>query len=916
MSEERWLSRVWRGKAPGLANELLARWPSGLSRDIKLDALANRLRDTDAGKSPPGWWASHDALIPILAEVIGQPEAEVRSWIERKARQAPGTWTPPGLLSVTGAKVSEPPSGLWSPLVTEWVEQLERAGGGPLHAWAVFEPGVAGEWMKEWFEHRGWSVVRAVSWAEASKKLRARGRTLVQLTGTRPPDVLPPAAPRGATVCVVASFSLRGAGSTGVASWSSATRWRQQEVPTVGGWALLDAPVRAEIEACSAWFIQHSRPDRRPSDAEIAAIQARMDASLTPGEALMWLDVASDDDPVDAFLARTADVSLETLLGIEREAARRGVGPKRTLGVWRDLVPGGRSAEDTLDDVKRSLARGNVSLAKKLVDGRARAVVDRLVEQRLLQPCVDEGEPADTWLIWPRWLGKELMSRAVGQLASTRDDVGSALLASAEGARAALAELERLVDNEDWDRVHQRLCGDPRHPVSLATTEGMGLALGLRVLDGRHIPAEVAAAAVGALAAARDAVHDGRILPHGDGAASPTAARMAAWALGLRTESPDPRFGPRAAGAMTEEHLNVLADIHQALNRWTRLMGGRGHDPGEISDEARTMAARVFRLGTLLFEAMGVLPVREASDDALWPFQVPAVLRAVSLGGTVLPGKTIGEVLRGQVPGVDVETLASRGDQLLANHDPAALHDTEATGRAVLAMLFRGLAAEAPEARTRKRAIEQVVTTASANFAFVRTEVEGRGGSFFDVARWLWARWNEVAYPDRDIPPVALLRDPDLEGAKALWAAAPATVHREIWRRASEESAFWNVLPSAGWRAWAGAGVDAPLGWARMPSEVLLSLLDGALPNSGYAAAWHRAPGAVIGWLAPRLSADLPRESSARRCLEAAPSVVIPTILGTAPRGGLPREWLQAVVTGRWDGWREAWARLQADSRP
>jgi len=58
-------------------------------------------------------------------------------------------------------------------------------------------------------------------------------------------------------------------------------------------------------------------------------------------------------------------------------------------------------------------------------------------------------------------------------------------------------------------------------------------------------------------------------------------------------------------------------------------------DERPLRAEALELPRRVHRLGSLL-----------GHNRAVWSFQVPALSRAASDGSAILPGKTLGEVLR------------------------------------------------------------------------------------------------------------------------------------------------------------------------------------------------------------------------------------------------------------------------------
>lgn len=914
MTHPGWLDATWTGSRAALGRELHMRWPETLVQDNDAEALANRLGKTDQGTCPQDWWETHAALIPVLADIIARPESDVRAWIDSGTRKTPGPWRPPLLRSVVGARVDEPPKGLWSPFVEAWVERVERGPASTPHAWIRHEPGVSGAWLQEWFEHRGWHFTKAETWEKARSKVRIRSRNVIVLTRAWPLDRGLPSDLPETTICVLAPWEQavpEGAASGG-------RKWYPSDVPTHDGWALLYEPRQRDPRECIRWFLDHCPPERRPDDSTVTGILREWDPEYTPGELLLRLDVALEDDPVTAFLARAPDVGVEDLVGMERGAAERRWSTRRPRDSWKQLVPKATTPEHLLSEVGIALAVKRLEHARKLVEGRPEAVVVRLVEQGVLQPCTDANAPADTWQIWPRWLGAELNRRALAELVRSSTGLGSALLFGQNGTSEALEELRRIARAGDWDQMRRHLDSDPALPEGMAVVEATILTLGHSILDGSTIPRELAGRALEAAGGVRITHGDGRLLAHGDGEASPVAMDLAEWALGHRAFSRDPLFGPWTDETPLEAHVDQCNNFERALMRWSEVASS-----GQVSEkqrlEASAMVRRVYRLGTLLFDARGLL--RRSGEHSIWRFQVPAILRALGTGKRVLPGRSARDLLEEKAQGAT--TLADRAAQLMAHPHPEDFKDLKELEQPFVAAFGLMLMSQAPDAQVLKQAFDDVVRAATSDFTFIRYEIESTGGSFHDAVRWLWSRWNRNSYADSSLPPIALLRRTDLEDARLVWAAAPFTapgqtgqsashpIQEGLWQRASEEPAFWSVLPTSGWRAWALAGNDVEAGWQRMPDEVLFSLLDSGLPRAGVVAAWSRDYHRVMAWLLRALGEGETRASARERCLDAVPPTLVPEVLRRTHGLKLPRRWLQSVVSARMDGWPEAWERMK-----
>ena len=870
MKQEQWLARAAKTSLAEVAGKLHARWPNGLEPGSSIASLANRLRKTDRGEGTAEWWSRHEPLIAVLAEIIARPESEVREWIGNVSSAPASAWSPPGLRNVVAARVDQPPPGLWSTRLRPWVDQVEHEETSVRHGWLTYEPGVAGEWLIAWFQRRGWVVLQAADWKAAMRGLRPRARNLVRLIGPLPADQPPPIAPQGKTVCVLSTHRLAALGAADSAHVRS-VGWGPPATSVVSGWAALDEPQLTRPDSCAAWFAEHSRPERRLPDTRINEILREFGMASTPGELLLLLDVAGDPDPVSGLLARNPVVDGDMLRRMEAEAVRRGIGGRRSLRTWTELVPATRTADEVLVDVRRSLSAGNPPQARRLAEGRPSALIEGLVALHVLQPCNEPEVPAGMWRIWPRWLAALLAREAVDAVTTEPGGVGAAVLLGEGSAEVGLAAIARAIGAADWDAVGGALRAAEDTIASMATVEATALVLGHHLLDGHAVPVELAEDAIRSLRRLRRTTAGARLIAHGDGVTSATAVTMADWALGRRARISEPEFGSWEDRSGAVAGAPFLAALEAALERWSIEAQSSKPAPAD-SSASLGLARRAMRLGSWLYAVHGVLPVPDGRVSGVWSFQVPALLLAASRDVRTLPGRTADEVLNEQYPGANVPAQATAGERLLDSLTPAAFEQPEQLIRGFASILARKAAEDTPDVQARSKAIRAVLDTTSARFSMVKVEIEGTGGSFHDAARWLWEQWNAAPGHGRDVPPVALLRAPDLEDARLIWRCAPDAVHKDIWRRASAEDQFWDVLPPAGWRAWALAANDIPAGWARMPLAVLLSLLDGGVPEGGFAAAWNRDPKAVLKWLPAHLPGGESEDGPARRCLAAVPA--------------------------------------------
>ncbi len=894
-------------------------------------ALEATLANTDKGKKSAKWWAENAATVPALALALGRSETDVRAWIGACTAAPSQGWTPPNLRSVRAVPVDQPPPELWPDDVEKWLGRLERDVEPVTRGWFQAEPGLPVDWLAARMERRGWEVRSGKPWSEAVRRLPARGRVLIVLIEpVSRQQVQQAKIPSGATVLVAAPHRLAGyADRTSETGRKAKNRGRGPDDMAVWeGWVLLDdtsdtarvwsrtsdaltvaiSTAGIPIGTQTTWFLQHATPERRPTTERLDHLCDRYGSRQLPGEVLLLLDVAVDDDPVEAWLDRLHDADVVLLEAIEDEAIRQGIGMSRPLDVWCSLLPSKTDDATTLAAARKALAHGHMQHAQALLDGRPEAVIERLRSEGHL--CRDPGR-TDAWVLWPRWLGRELRRRAGERLAKSPTDRGTALLDADEDiAREALGDLRDLVRTGAWDELRRGLASDLIQLDGAAHVEGVALAVGLHLLDGGDVPPEVADEIAGRLLAVRGAAQGEwrRLLCRGDGVFGDLSTEAAAWALGARCAAVrHTALGPwDGAEGLTPRHIERLEKFETELGD----LGNRRRW-GRQAEEGETLAVRLFRLGTMLFKARGLVE----APTGVWSLQVPSLLADVASGARELPGRTVREVLAETAPDLplprDLKNIDLQRD---LGVEPGALPDeqqSQAFVRALGTMFLASLASEDARVRHRERALAQVRATADAHFADVAREVIATGGGIVDVVRWLWGHWREVRSGRSDLPPIRALERDDDASAKLLWNLAPPDVPTEIWEKASERVALWRVLDATAWRAWARCGINAEAGWREIPEDVLVTLFDEGLCNAGWSAAWSRVPDATAHWLVRALRSAKPPVST-RDALDAVDAAHVPTLLKQAPEGALPAAWLQLVVTARHDGWREAWRRLKA----
>ena len=849
-----------------------------------------------------------------LAEEIGAELADVEAWIAAAPPSGASVWTPPGLRSLEHADRRDPPERLWPDMVGEWVRAVERGEVVAHAAWALIEPGIPTSWFLDVLEQSGWDVHHDAQPEQIARRLRRGQRAVVVPVAAATPCADPaPNLADQAALLVLSSRSLLTPGDPRHPGEPS----RSRDLPEWQGWAMLE---RTRWERQSAhdlitWFDARARAERRADRAILDAILGQLEEESLPGELLLLLDTLGGgklDDAVAALVTRHPSIALEDLRRIERDALRRGIGSARTLETWRSLAgePGDPAA--ALERLCKAVTSGLHGTARKLAHEATQAVVDQLVAEGLLQPAPEQN---GTWVLWPRWLGESLRRQATEAHLGRTEGIGALLLAGARRERDALAHLESLANKQDEDAILAIFEAAPESIEEAAATEAVALVVGHALLDGVDLSPDLAARIITQLEVVRGS-KDGRwthLLPHGEGRSSLAAMQMAEWALGWRAGDGDPRLGPWAPETPLEELLPTLEELHRGLERWTNAAwpSPRRWQPTTSKpidgDEAKALARRLARLGTLVHRARGLLPKAADATGELWAFQVPAALIAVCSDSSAVPGRSADEIFAEKLDGEAREAL-QKGLELERSNAPMESVE-EFLSRMGAALLFSA-ASEEPEAQTRMRFLRTVSETTHTHFALIESEIRTAGGSLSDVLRWLWALWNAPGGSVYDAPPARLVKDGRLEEARLVWRSAPANVRREFWERAAEGDGFWEILEPRAWRTWAQQRFERPDGWQQMPPEVLVSLLSEDLPGVAYAAAWMQAPEETCAWLVVRLDGEL--DGSASKALAAAPPAWVPVILERAKARALPGWWLQDAVTRRAEGWREAWKLLAA----
>jgi len=914
MSQRGWLKgrrgeRSWRVLAEAVHARLP---PEDADAAGQLGSLSNRLRTTDSGKTPSGWWGERRAVAVALAEEIGAELAEVEAWIGATPPSGSSHWRPLGLRSLERSERKDPPKRLWPDLLDEWVREIERGEVEPRTAWAALEPGLPTSWFLETLEQSGWDVHRDARPHQVARKLRRGQRVVVLPAPVASTHAQPaPDLPDQAALLVLSAWPLMAPGDPrhpGEPSY-------RDPLPIWEGWALLG---RTERERCSAhdifiWFDARVSAERRVDRTTLEGTIAQLEDKPLPGELLLLLDTLGDgdlDDAVVTLLERHPSIVLEDLQPIEREAQRRGVGGARTQDTWRSLAGAPGDPATALARVTRALADKRYGTARKLAEKATRAVVDQLLEGGLLQPSpLQDG----TWALWPRWLGESLCRQATEIHLKQAEGIGALLLAGEHRETEALTHLETLAHGLDEDALLAILDATPGSPEATAAIEGVALAVGHALLDGVDLSPDLATRIIVRLDTVRSDLEGRwtRLLPHGEGRTSLAAMQMAEWALGWRADTPNLRLGPWSPETPVEALVPALEELHRGLDRWTAAAwpSPRRWQPTSRptidADEAGALARRLARLGTLVHRSRGLLPKSPEATGELWAFQVPVALIAACDDPSNVPGRSPEEIFEERIDSEYREAL-QRGIEL--ERSGAAWEAGQDWLARVGASLAFSAAVEEPEAQTRIRFLRTVSQVAHAHFALLEAEVRATGGSLSDVLRWLWALWNHPGESAHESPPARLVQEGRLDEARLVWRGAPGDIRREIWERAAEGEGLWEILEPRTWRAWARHRFERSDGWQRMPPEILVSLLLEDLPDAAYEAAWMLAPEETCALLVGRIGDEL--DGSVSKTLAATPSAWAPVILERAKEGALPGWWLQVVVTRRAEGWREAWGRL------
>ncbi len=911
MTHRGWLEKLLGDRSrKSFAESVHARVePEYAKRVCQAGALSNRMGKTDKGESGPQWWNDHPPFVTAMAEELHVDVSEVRAWYRAAGASGSSTWRPGEITSISRFDLREPPPGLWPDWVDAWVTAIERNESPTQAAWFAVEPGLSRTWLREWLEARRWRIIKARSPLEAAKKLRQGQRGLVFLTD--PQHQLEQAAPQlkpRSALLVAAQHPLLPSGDDRI---ERAGSWRGPP-PQWNGWSLLDSTSRdnQRTEEIIEWFQQRAVPDRRADLTALDARLAKLENRPLPGELLLLLDTIADEDPIAALCDRHPGLELEALRAMEAEALRRGYGSSRPLDCWEGLVPVARDAEATLAELRRAIKARNPALALSLAEQGARALVEALRERGLLQPSPQKD---DTWILWPRWFGQGLRDGAATALLGANDAIGSLLLADEATASSAREQLASHCVQGNGEALRsllqQRGVGD----AAVATVEGVTLAVGHHLLDGGEVSVELAAEIMATLQQTRASACGGRLLAHGDGPFIEAAMIMAEWALAWRAGAQAPSVGPWNAEIPVEDLTTDLETMGRSLHAWVDTAwpprnSWQSHTIPDLDPTtARALAQRMVRLGTLSYQARGLLPVLNDEERAMWPFQAPAALIAVCMDETAAPGRPAVEIFQERVPDEAREPMSRA---LTEQRQGTAIQSGEEFLWRFQAEIAFSLAKDEPEAKTRHRFLSACSKAAYHLFPLLREEVLRAGGSLHDVVRWLWVTWNEPGNYASDLPPVQLLKDQRIEDARLVWHHAPAEIRREIWQSASEKDALWEVLDHAGWRAWARQCFERSKGWERIPREVLLERLGEELPSAAYTSAWTLAAEPTCDWTVRRLTDLGPSDASLRIALEAAPPAWVPALIERAGPQSLPAWWLQRVVTQRASGWRKAWSLL------
>jgi hypothetical protein len=899
------------------------RWPVSDKRSA--ETVANKLREVDKGDDV-GWWSgTGSALIPALAEVLGEEQNDVVERLQRAARSLGDAGTALWIFQLFPAlraldlRRESPFPGIPDEIVREGGPRAERT-------WWVAPPGAGKTLVGRWLELRhGWVSRTAARWGDL--ELPREGRVFVELGSvagiTRE---MVGAIPKTLKICVAAPRALTIVDPTPLshAERSAAPRpvvplprWSplaQLSLPSTQGSFLQLNPLPPErwVSAVIDWATARVTPGGGFSGEGVQRLfRSQPFAGLceTPGELIgflgminivgideiasmrnrrqrwihAWLGAVMDRQDrshaagTSELLRKRGD---ELLVQMEVERHRRGLMPALTAHEWETLLP--QSSEPQIDrlrllDLLTSKTDNAIEQALRMLAPDAASIVAGLSTAGALA-----SDGSDHLVTSPTWVANTLSHLAIERLVRSGPEGVGALLLFPSTAEIALGHLLDDLRADETELVAEcATLADPRCPEQMAALEGAFRAIGISLLTDVAVPPALIAAVW-----TNQMQHVTR--------------RFVGWPVQpiLSLGSRDMWRGVTAVSAWFLAAFAISRALPgagcvaacSALNPWTGL-------PDSTDERARCTEA----LGNV---AMVFGPTDNASS------RDPRQLAVYRLGGELLDRHGI---LRSTAGLLDIQ-----GPDLLVELACGTKYDVSETERDQLIELRFGLAALEDACRRRH----------------VSTEI---------VLAWCWLRWGTAIPP---CPPIAWLGRFDVvasrEDAKRMWVAAPASALTDaLYDLVATSGDVWPWFSEPFWTCWlekwsadrsrssksAEPFLWIPQGlalravregaidgrcrevhrvlWERMP-DVLLALIDELSVESAQSLA-QDGYGVVCD-----LTCSAP-EPQAVRLLERARRWLA-TPLSFPGIGGWVAQWLMTVIQYRAPGWRDAYDTMMSKS--